>query len=172
MDDIIPGDVITRTLTLRNLEQGDPFSMHMLGEVISTTGPVDWLDNLHMSITLDGREIYSGRVRGDGGDTRTRKGNGADLLYDGLDLGEFKKGDYGVLRFVITADAGHLSSKDYKVSSEARTRLIFNAVNTAGKDDRGPKTGEIVKYGLYFLFLLLIILCLVFYYRLRRMRNR
>jgi hypothetical protein len=171
MDDIMPGDVVTRTLTLRNLEQGDPFAVYMLSEVIGTDGPVDWLDNLHMSITLDGREIYSGRVRGDGMDTRTMKGNGADLLYDGLDLGEFKQGDYGILRFVITADGGHLSAEDYKVSSEAKTRFLFNAVNTAGKGGTPPKTGENVKYGLYFLLLLLMILCLILRYRLMVFRR-
>ncbi|MCL2299395.1 MAG: hypothetical protein FWC27_04530, partial [Firmicutes bacterium] len=65
-DNLMPGDVITRTLTLRNLEQGEPFQLHLLGESPESAGLVDWLDNLHLQITLEGRVLYTGRLRGDG----------------------------------------------------------------------------------------------------------
>ena len=156
-DNLMPGDVITRTLTLRNLNQGNPFELCMIGESPESAGPVDWLENLHLRITLDGRELYAGRLRGDGRDTRTMEGNGADLLYQGLELGTYQQGDYGVLKFVVTADAGHLSAEDLREASKASIKWVFYAAKNAEED--GPKTGELVRFGLYILLALLIILC-------------
>ena len=166
---LMPGDVITRTLTLRNLEQGEPFRLHMLGDSPRSAGHVDWLDNLHLRITLDGRELYAGRLRGDGGDTRTMKGNGADLINAGLDLGVFKKGDYGALDFVVTADAGHMSTEDLYESSSANIDWVFYAVKDAAPDP--PKTGDAVRNSMVILLLALVILSAVFYHRYWQMRR-
>ena len=163
---LMPGDVITRTLTLRNLEQGEPFRLHMLGESPESAGPVDWLDNLHLQITLDGRALYAGRLRGDGKDTRTMEGNGVDLIGKGLDLGTFKKGDYGVLEFTVTADAGHLSAEDLYESSSAKISWVFYGLKDAPPDD--VKTGDNLRRGMYVLLLLLGFLCAVFYIRYRK----
>jgi len=166
---LMPEDIITRTLTLRNLEQGEPFRLRLLGESPASAGPVDWLDNLHLRITLDGRELYAGRLRGDGRDTRTMKGNGADLVNQGLDLGEFKKGGYGALQFVVTADAGHMSAQDLTEPSSASINWVFYAVKDAPPDD--PKTGDAVRYGSYILLLAIGILCAVFYDRYKKLRK-
>ena len=168
-DNLMPGDVITRTLTLRNLKQGDPFQLRMAGESPESAGPVDWLENLHLRITLDGRELYAGRLRGDGRDTRTMKVNGADLLYQGLDLGTYEQGGYGVLKFVVTADAGHLTAEDLREVSRANIKWVFYAAKNADED--GPKTGETMRCGLYILLALLLILCAIFYARYRKMRG-
>ena len=163
---LMPGDIITRTLTLRNLEQGEPFQLHLLEESPESAGPVDWLDNLHLRITLDGSVLYTGRLRGDGAKTRTMEGNGVDLINTGLNLGKFEKGGYGTLEFVVTADAGHLSTEDLRESSTARMKFVFYAVKDAPSGD--PKTGYAERYGMYALLLLLIGLCIVFYIRLRK----
>ena len=167
-DNLMPGDVITRTLTLRNLEQGEPFQLHLLGESPESAGLVDWLDNLHLQITLEGRVLYTGRLRGDGESTRTMEGNGIDLIDEGLDLGVFRKGDYGVLRFVVTADAGHMSAEDLHESSSARITWVFHAVKDAPIDP--PKTGDNLRHGMYILLLSLGTLCAVFYNRYRKVR--
>ena len=168
-DNLMPGDVIIRTLTLRNLEQDDSFRLHMLGQSPESAGPVDWLDNLHLRIILDGREFYTGRLRGDGGDTRTMEGNGTDLLRQGLDLGVFGKGEYGVLKFVVTADAGHMSTEDLYEPSTARICWVFHAAKDAVPDP--PDTGDMVRYGLYVLLFSLILLCAVLYIRYRNVRG-
>jgi len=167
-DNLLPGDVITRTLTLRNLEQDVPYTLHMVGEPKETTGPVNWLDNLHLQIILNGREIYAGRLRGDGKDTRTMKGNGIDMLNDKLDLGVYNMGDYGILNFIVTADAGHLATEDFYKASEARIVWTFTAVKDVSPNP--PKTGEIIYNTLYVFLLLIIILCAVFYNRYRKLR--
>ena len=170
VDHMMPGDVFTRTLTLQNLEQGEPpYTLRMTAEPLETTGPVDWLDNLYLLLTLDGEEIYAGRLRGDGADTKTMKGNGADLLYEGLALGTFKPGDSAVLRAAVTVDAGHLSTADLTPVSAAKVRWNFEAVKDV--EAPPPKTGDIVKYSLYALLFLLMVLCVVFHYRYRKLRG-
>ena len=169
-DNLMPGDVITRTLTLRNLEQGEPFRLYMLGESPESAGPVDWLDNLHLQIALDGQTLYAGRLRGDGEGTRTMQGNGVDLIKEGLDLGTFQKGEYGKLEFTVTADAGHLSAEDLRESSSAKINWVFHGLKDAPVDD--PKTGDSLRWGMYILLLLLVVLCAVFYSRYRKtLRN-
>ena len=191
---LLPGDVITRTLTLRNLELGEPFRLHMLGESPTSSGTVDWLDNLHLQITLDGREVYAGRLRGDGADTRTMQGNGVNLVTDGLDLGVFEKGDYGVLVFTVTADAGHMSTRDLTESSTANIGWSFSATrdtkveptdpvnpmkpepqsitpNPVAPKPDAPKTGDVVRGGIYILIISLGVLCVVFYHRYRKLRR-
>jgi len=165
-DNLLPGDVIARKLTLRNLKQGEPFRLYLLGELPESAGPVDWLDNLHLRITLDGRALYFGHLRGNGEKTRTMEGNGVDLIGKGLDLGVFKEGDYGILEFTVTADAGHLSAEDLRVSSSARISWVFHAVKDAAPDD--AKTGDAARYSMYILLLSLGTLCAVFYIRYKK----
>jgi hypothetical protein len=168
-DHLMPGDVITRSLTLRNLNQGEPFQLHLLGDSPVSTGEVDWLDNLHLQISLDGTELYSGRLRGDGGDTRGAKGNGVDLINTGVDLGQFKTGDQRVLKFVVKADAGHLSATDLWETSTAKITWVFHAVKNAVPDN--PVTGGIARYGLFLLLISLVVLCAVFYMRYRKLKG-
>ncbi|MDR2686684.1 MAG: hypothetical protein LBB75_02950 [Oscillospiraceae bacterium] len=165
---LMPGDVVIRTLTLRNLEQGEPFRLHMLGASPSSAGPAQWLDNLHLRITQDGREVYAGRLRGDGKDTHTMKGNGADLVNEGLDLGLFETGGYGSLEFTVTADAAHMSEADLFEPSSANIDWVFVAVKDAAPDP--PKTGDAARYGMVILLLALAALIAVFYRRYRQMR--
>jgi len=165
---LMPGDVITRTLTLRNLEQGDPFRLYMLGELPASTGNVDWLDNLYLEIALEGQTLYSGRLRGDGKEACGLPGNGADLIGQGVDLGIYNKGEQKRLKFVVTANTG-LSAEDLREPSKANIDWVFHAVKDAPPDP--PKTGDAVQGGMYILLLLVIVLCAVFYDRYRRLRG-
>ena len=166
---LMPGDVITRTLTLRNLEQGEPFRLHLLGDSPRSAGPVDWLDNLHLQITLEGQTLYSGRLRGDGKKTRTMQGNGVDLIGQGVDLGVYAKGDQKTLHFTVTADAGHMSTADLMEPSSANIDWVIHAIKDAPPDP--PKTGDAVRNGMIILLLFIGILCAIFYDRYRNMRR-
>ena len=168
-DDLQPGDVITRTLTIRNLEQGDPFCLYLFGDSPRSEGPVDWLDNLHLQIILDGRTYYAGRLRGDGRNTHSMQGNGANLIHPGLDLGVFQKGDYGVLEFVVTTDAGHMTREELSVASSANIDWVFKAVKELPPD--APKTGDALRGGIYILLISLGFLCAVFYKKYRKLRG-
>ena len=165
---LMPGDVITRTLTLRNLDQGGPYRLHMLGDSPKSAGKVDWLDNLHLVITLEGKTLYSGRLRGDGKEACGMPGNGADLIEKGLDLGTYNRGDQKSLKFVIRANTA-LSAGDLAESSSANINWVFHAVKDAPPDP--PKTGDAVRNGIYLLLLFILILCAVFYDRYRKLRG-
>jgi len=167
-DNLMPGDVITRTLTLRNLDQGGPYRLHMLGDSPRSAGTVDWLDNLHLVITLEGQTLYSGRLRGDGKGACGMPGNGIDLIEQGLDLGIYEKGAQKSLKFVVTANSS-LSAEDLAESSSANINWVFYAVKDAPLD--APKTGDAARDGMYILLLILLILCAVFYDRYRKLRG-
>lgn len=165
---LMPGDIITRTLTLRNLTQGEPYRLHLLGESPRSKGSVDWLDNLHLRITLEGQLLYSGRLRGDGKEACGMQGNGVDLINQGVDLGVFEKGAQKSLKFVVTANSG-LSADDLEESSSANIDWVFHAVKDAPPDP--PKTGDAVRYSMYILLLAIGILCAIFYDRYRKLRR-
>jgi len=167
---LLPGDVITRTLTLRNFEQDVPYRLHLLADAPNSAGAVDWLDNLHLQITLDGRELYAGRLRGDGRNTRRMQGNGVDLVGQGLDLGLYERGDYGVLKFVVTADAGHMSTDDLREQSSARINWVFHAIKDVPPD--APQTGDTARWTMYILLAAAGILSAVFYGRYKKMVKR
>jgi len=165
---LMPGDIITRTLTLRNLDQGTPFRLHLLGQSPRSAGSVDWLDNLHLQISLEGQLLYSGRLRGDGKEAFGMRGNGVDLINRGLDLGVYEKGAQKSLVFVVTANFG-LSAGDLSKVSSANIDWVIHAVKDAPPDP--PKTGDALRYGMYILLLATGVLCVVFYDRYKKVRK-
>jgi len=70
---LLPGEVLRKVLTIQNLEQngatpeaGIPYAVSMTSEPLFSTGPIDLLDMVHMTILLEGELVYDGKVRGDG----------------------------------------------------------------------------------------------------------
>lgn len=134
-----PGDVITKTLTIRNTEEGTPFKLTMTAEPLQTTGPVDLLDVVHLELKLDGKVVYDGRIRGD---------EGVNMIQNALNLGQYAYGDSKVMNIVLTV------SEDMKPSKEKSTADIgwrFYAVRDEAADP--PKTGETIQLVIYFLMI-------------------
>jgi len=97
---VIPGDVITKRLTIQNLdmtgtnpESTIPYTLTMRAEPLFSVGPVDLLDEVHLELKLDGQIIYSGRVRGD---------EGVNMIEAPLRLGEYRPGDQKELDIKLT----------------------------------------------------------------------
>ena len=135
--DVKPGDVITKKLTIQNLDQGRPESkipyvLSMLAEPLDETGPLKLLDEVHMEFKLDGKVIYSGRTRGDAA--------GNDITQRPLTLGEYAPGDQKVLDIKFTVDPGMVSSTELSVAHFA---WHFYAVRAA--EPQEPQTGDVVK---------------------------
>ena len=139
-----PGDVIHKTVTIQNLSQNDstpegkvPYMITMTAEALLSQGPVDLLDKVQLVLKLDGRTIYTGRVRG----------NGAPNMVDrALDLGTYSVGDRRVLDITLTVDP------DIKISekkSEADFKWKFYAYRAYNTDP--PKTGLIEDDWMYLL---------------------
>jgi hypothetical protein len=169
VDDLAPGDTIIRKLTVRNLEATpEPYALSVLAEPLESTGEVDWLDNLHLQVLLNGEPVYEGRLRGDGKPTAVMPGNGVDMIKDGVPLGTYKPGEYSTVTFVVRVDSADLSYERLMEKSVAKIRWNFIAIQTVPVD--APRTGEslfqdlFAHYGLHATALLLLLL-LVYVYR-------
>lgn len=144
--DLRPGDTITKTLLIRNLGTDEVFHLTMTAEPLFAVGPVDLLNAVHLKLVLNGRQIYSGRLRGD---------EGINMINNALQLGDYGPGDNSTLEITMTVD------KSMKVSytkSVAEIKWIFVAVQEKGSGGGGgggpgPQTGDIAGYVLYFAFL-------------------
>ena len=135
--DVMPGDVITKKLTIQNLDRGRPESdipyvLSMLAEPLDETGPLKLLDEVHMEFKLDGKEIYSGLARGNAA--------GNDITQRPLVLGEYKPGDQKVLEIKFTVNP---SMQVGSTQSVAHFAWHFYAVRAMIPDP--PKTGDVVK---------------------------
>jgi hypothetical protein len=129
-----PGDVITKTVTLQNLEHNDrtpegkvPYTLSMTAEPLFSRGPVDLLDATHLTIKLDGRIIYDGTCRGNGN---------PNMIEKALPLGDYAVGDRRQLDFTLTVDP---NMQLFEEKSEADFRWHFYAYRSIETDP--PKTG-------------------------------
>ncbi len=142
-DDLEPGTVITKTLTISNNENSS-FSLSMTAKPLDQTGPIEILDKLNLKLTLDGKEIYNGRVYGDAGN---------NMIVNPLPLGQYNHGTMRKLQIELTFDK-NLPKSLFKKKSIAEIRWIFYAFKVT--DSTPPKTGEQVNQALYALGLLVI----------------
>jgi len=135
--DVFAGDVITKKLTIRNLDQGRPESnvpyvLQMLAEPLDETGPLKLLDEVHMEFKLDGKVIYSGRTRGNDASN--------DITQRPLNLGEYKPGDQRVLEIKFTVNPAMVSGQTLSVAHFA---WHFYAVRAMPFTQ--PTTGDMLK---------------------------
>jgi hypothetical protein len=171
IDDLNPGDVITRSIIIRNLETNGSYALSMTAEPLGVTGPVDLLDNMLLKLSLDGRLLYEGRLRGDGVGTFSHAGTGVNMIRDALALGGYNSGDYGKIDLEISLDVEHINYWTLGEKSTAEIRWRFDAVKTAGGMD-SPKTGDIVRWGLYALLILLLATAAIVYRRYKKLKGR
>ncbi|MDR0356816.1 MAG: LPXTG cell wall anchor domain-containing protein [Clostridiales Family XIII bacterium] len=136
--DLRPGEIITKTLTIRNTEKAaPPFKLYMTAQPLESVGPVDLRDKVQLKLDLAGRQLYSGRIRGD---------EDVDMIQNALDLGTYSFGNERTMDITLTVD------KDMPMSYEksaADIRWHFYAVRDESADP--PKTGETLQNGLLLL---------------------
>jgi hypothetical protein len=140
---LVPGQVVRKTLSIRNLEQGDrapeakiPYALSMTAEPVMTEGPVDLLDT-GLVMKLDGKTVYEGSVRGDGS---------PDMTKNALSLGVYALGDRKTLEITMTVDP---NMPLYGEISKADFRWKFYAHRA--QDAAPPKTGILETYWAYFI---------------------
>jgi len=124
---LVAGDIITKKLEITNFDPKYSFVLSMTSEPMESSGPVNLLDMIHLTLTLDNRQIYDGSVRGDGNPDMTR---------DPLPLGEYAYGRRSVLTIVLRV------SDDLRPTwtpSEAVVGWQFYAVRF---DTTGVDTGD------------------------------
>jgi len=138
-DSLEAGDVITKQLEIRNLESYT-YNIFMRAEPLEETGPLHLLNEVKCTLTLDGKVLYDGRVRGD---------EGFNMILESLDLGTYESGKQRTL--IIKLIVNPEMKKYYWTASEAFFKWHFYAARPEEKSEQ-PKTGEVVKNSLYFIF--------------------
>lgn len=66
LNNLLPGEIHEKEITIRSLDLEAPFSLGLLVEPIASEGPIAWEDHIDLTLTLDGKEIYQGPLLGDG----------------------------------------------------------------------------------------------------------
>lgn len=129
-DNMEAGDSIKKTLTISNYEENSTFDLTMTASPLSQTGPIKLLEKIHLRLTLDGTELYNGRVYGD---------DGTNMITNAIKLGRYSSGDTKTMKIELELDK-NLPRELFKKKSVAEIRWNFYAVKKT--DDSPPKTGE------------------------------
>ena len=137
---LMPGDVLTKTISIRDLSDGLETTLTMHAEPLETSGPIDLLDAIHLTLELvdnNGKttRLYDGRVRGD---------EDTDMVKNPLQLGVYNSGDQAALNVRLVVDEDIVPGEEISV---AEVKWIFNAVRKPPVEP--PLTGIITEYGVY-----------------------
>lgn len=129
---LMPGDVLTKAITIRDLTDNLETTLTMHAEPLETSGPIDLLDAIHLTLELvDNKgkttKLYDGRVRGD---------EDTNMIKNPLQLGVYKTGDQATLNVRLVVDENIVPTEELSV---AEVKWIFNAVRAVPPDP--PKTG-------------------------------
>ncbi|MDR1800831.1 MAG: signal peptidase I [Lachnospiraceae bacterium] len=133
-----PGEVITKELIVRNMEDEGTYTLSLLAQPIGSSGPQDLLEKVNLTLKVDGDEVYKGRIKGD---------EGINIIENPLPLGEYPAGKSRTILITLTVDSDLLITYD---KSEAEIGWQFYAVkkeNEGGNGKNGGIGGKGVKTG-------------------------
>ncbi|MDR3314402.1 MAG: LPXTG cell wall anchor domain-containing protein [Oscillospiraceae bacterium] len=137
---LMPGDVLTKTITIRDLSEGLATTLTLYAEPLETSGPVDLLNAIHLTLELVDKsgqktQLYNGRVRGD---------EDTNMIQNALQLGVYNTGDQAALNVRLVLDETIVPDEEVSV---AEIKWIFNAVRAV--PPMQVKTGGTAEYLLY-----------------------
>lgn len=168
LDNLLPGDVITRNLVIQNNRQDD-YVLTLRIEAKSTKGPVDLIEKMAMSFTLDKELIYQGNL--------AKKSGITDIEFGLIKAGEKLS---AAIELMVKKD---IPWEDFKAGeSEAIVTWQFNAARdqplpgTEGKEIEKsviklPQTGDGSSDDLLLIGWLVIVTPLVIWYNQRQQRH-
>ncbi|MDR1797015.1 MAG: LPXTG cell wall anchor domain-containing protein [Clostridiales Family XIII bacterium] len=143
-DKLRPGEVVTKRLTIKNENKGTPLRIALTAQPGEAKGRYNLLDRVKLDLAVDGKTLYSGRVRGDAP---------PDMTKAPLPLGTWGYGDSRELTIRLTVDEG--IQKGYG-KSEATFHWTFSAERDApAAGGQAPKTGDDFSRGAFALGLAL-----------------
>lgn len=150
IDDIMPSTTYSKDLQIMNLLEDKAYHIYFYAEPISNSGNIDLKDECVLTLSLDGKQVYVGKVTGDGN---------IDLTTTPIDLGLYTSGesrtlhcevlwndsndtyiDYG--EKLVDIDGVHIvreGNTDYYSYGEVTFKWIFYA--SLDEDYVPPKTG-------------------------------
>ncbi|MDR0287188.1 MAG: hypothetical protein LBI03_05725 [Clostridiales bacterium] len=157
LPDLHPGDEFTKVLNISNLTSYS-FSISMTAEPLTETGPIELLNEIHLTLTMNGNQLYDGRVRGD---------EDVNMIQNALDLGNYNSGDTGVLEISLKVDP---DMQTYYTKSEAFLKWNFVAIRV--EDEKPPYTGLLSNYGMYFVVGGIVITIMILLVLKKRQKNK
>ncbi len=187
IEDMKPGIDYKKDIQLMNLRQDKSYHIYLKVEGVSNEGNIDLLNNCECLFTMDGRELYSGLVNGEGTQ---------DLSNEPMDLGIYKPGDTKTLTTTVNwngampdifvdngsrtvdAEGEHITTEksgDGTAYGETKFRWIFYAA--VDEEYSSPKTGILFNNRMYIIFscvmmaLILLMLSLIILKK-KKQKNR
>ena len=129
IEDMKPGIDYKKDIQLMNLRQDKSYHIYLKVEGVSNEGNIDLLNNCECLFTMDGRELYSDLVNGEGTQ---------DLSNEPMDLGIYKPGDTKTLTATVNWNG---AMPDIFVDNGSRT------VDAEGEHITTEKSGDGTAYG-------------------------
>lgn len=122
MEDIMPGDVFTKEIVIRNVDKKEGFDVRIQVRNGESSGPIDFRKVVEVELTLDGKPIYKGGILGN---------DEFDWTKDQLELGHYSSGDEQLLQATFTVSS-ELGLEDYQKPSEYEFYWNFIAKEGTG----------------------------------------
>jgi hypothetical protein len=169
VDDMLYGETYTKDVQLMNLRDDKAYNIYLHTEPISKSGDIDLEKGCVCKFYLDGKEVYSGDVNGNGN---------IDLTQDALDLGNYKPGDSHTLKCSVVwndASAVDNNSSSHRIVSLGGTQVVedskpksygdieFKWIFYAAVDDDfiSPDTGLLAVNGRTWLYCMAIVAAMI-----------
>lgn len=176
LPNILPGDSYKKDITIRSLDIKEPFDLGVLVTPKSKDGMLDLNDVVTLTLTLDGKKIYNGKLLGDGT---------FDWTTQPLRLGVCEYGKDQLLTAEFSIDK-NLDTESFKEESQLLYYWTFVATKNQDKPKEStaestggatapkrkgmlPMTGEEIKNWIYKILTgLLLVLILVLLWKKKR----
>lgn len=128
LENVLPGEVYEKEITIRSLDLEEPFSLGMLAEEVESSGSVDWKNHITLTLVLDGEEVYHGPLLGD---------SSRDWTKTPLELGVCKYGTDKILKATFKIDSA-LTNEDLREQSNLDFYWTFVGTRDQPKEPTKP----------------------------------
>ena len=129
VEGMLYGETYTKDVQLMNLRDDKAYNIYLHTEPISRSGDIDLEKGCVCKFYLDGKEVYSGDVNGNGN---------INLTQEALDLGNYKPGDSHILKCSVVWNDSSFIEKYTE-----RHRIV----SLNGKDDAVIHEKSVDMYG-------------------------
>ena len=156
--DMVPGKVYKDELLIEN---GSQKSYSLYFQISDENGSVDLLENIKMTITLDGKTIYDGNAKGMNYEV------GSLNIVDAAFIGKYAKNTTGNLVVTTTLDKNYSDP----MAKEAKINWNFYGISEDEIIPIIPNThDDILKYVYLFLGSIILLILIITFKRLQRER--
>lgn len=121
VEDMIPFETYSKDIQIMNLREDKAYHIYFYAEPVSSYGEIDLENNCTAVFTLDGEQIFEGKVTGEASD------GSINLADEPIDLGLYEPGESRSLNCSVSwngADAGGFIDYGHKIVSKDGTEIV------------------------------------------------